>query len=773
MVKERVTMRFFERMGLPAPREAHARLYVNDQYVGLYAIVESVDKRFLRRNFREDDGYLYEYDWQEPYFFQYRGSDPLLYSPKPFRPETRVNNPDPRPIEAMIRTMDPDRGASDTDFTRAIAEFLDLKLFMAHVAIENFLAEWDGILGHFGLNNFYFYRFVGKNLSQFIVWDKDTTFGGFIPERRSRIEYSIWQNVQDNVLMRRSLAVPELRDTYLSTLVKSAETAGGPGGWLEQEITRQYNLIRTAAREDTFKQCPDAGLVLRSCSNEEFEAEVAFLLEFARQRSDFVLNAVAVEGFPAPSSRHAFTIPDRGGSSWMTAGGSGSTVVGYTRIQPDPESTAPSGLAIFGLRQNDVLVAETAVPASPPIQNGRIYAEVNGPVNTGLAIANPNSEPATISSYFTDANGRNFGQASITIPANGQIAKFLNEAPFNAGPSFSGTLTFSSPVSVSAIALRGLTNERSEFLITTLPVTELPATSSEAIIFPHFADGGGWKTQVVLVNPTDEVIAGTVQFFGQGSPTAAALPVTITVDGQTTSTFTYAIPPRSSRRFETSGSAGGVRVGSIRVTPSANNKSPAGLGIFSFKNAGITVTESGVPVLRAGSAFRLYSEYSGNFNQAQIGSIQTGVAIANPSATAVTVNFELTRLAGEPVGLTGTAVVPGLGQVVRFLNQISGFESLQAPFQGVLRITTSAPSGISVVGLRGRYNERKDFLITTTPPVSESGAVSTTELFFPHLAEAGGYSTQFIIFSGSPGMPASGVLRFFSQAGQPLNLLLR
>ena len=57
---------------------------------------------------------------------------------------------------------------------------------------------------------------------------------------------------------------------------------------------------------------------------------------------------------------------------------------------------------------------------------------------------------------------------------------------------------------------------------------------------------------------------------------------------------------------------------------------------------------------------------------------------------------------------------------------------------------TSAAS-ISVVGLRGRYNERSDFLITTTPPVSEAAAPSSSPLFFPHIAASGGFTAQFIL----------------------------
>ena len=98
-------------------------------------------------------------------------------------------------------------------------------------------------------------------------------------------------------------------------------------------------------------------------------------------------------------------------------------------------------------------------------------------------------------------------------------------------------------------------------------------------------------------------------------------------------------------------------------------------------------------------------------------------------------------------------------------------ESLLTPFQGVLRLTSAVP--ITVAGLRALYNERADLLITTTPPANESTPPPSTGLFFPHIADAGGYMTQFNLFSSRTGQPYSGTLRFFSQSGGPLDLVIR
>ena len=473
--------------------------------------------------------------------------------------------------------------------------------------------------------------------------------------------------------------------------------------------------------------------------------------------------------FPTSSTFSSlfYSLPDRGDLTFSTTGSPVSTVLGYARIQNSDAS--PAGVSIFSYRPNNVLVTEAAVPNSVPTNNGRIYAEVRGRVRTGLAIANPNGQSAQISFYFTDSSGQLFGYNEITIAANSVLGRFLDEAPFNSGSFGTGTFTFFSSLPVSAVALRGFTNERNEFMITTLPVSTVTAPTTQRLVFPQLADGGGWTTQFALVNPTEDAISGTIEFFGQGTLPGAAGPLELTINGQTTTSLSYTIPPRSSWVAATAGLATATRVGSARVTPAASNSAPSGIALFSFRRAGIVVTETGVAATVSGSAFRLFVEASGNFNGGESGSLQTGIAIANPDETTATVKLELTTATGADVAAS-SVTIPARGQVALFLNQFTGFSVVPTPFQGILRIT-SLSGGISVIGLRGRYNERRDFLLATTPAVNESVPIPSGETLFPYLAEGGGYTTQFILSSAAG--PSSGWVRFYTPAGQPLNLTLK
>ena len=115
-----------------------------------------------------------------------------------------------------------------------------------------------------------------------------------------------------------------------------------------------------------------------------------------------------------------FTLTDRGSESVITQGLASSSIkVGYARVT-DASGAAPSGLAIFGYRQNGVLISEAGVPASRLLTQGRIYSETNTSVRSGLAIANPNGEAAVVSFTFIDESGREVSSNSATIGANGQ-----------------------------------------------------------------------------------------------------------------------------------------------------------------------------------------------------------------------------------------------------------------------------------------------------------------------------------------------------------------
>jgi len=268
-VAESTSMAFFERMGQAAPRESFCRLYINNVYHGVYAIVESVDADFVARTIGEKNGYLFSYQYNSQFHGEYLGDDYQPYKEK-FEPQTHELEADTilySPIRDLFKEVN---GPDDAVWRDRVEQYLDLNRLVTYVAIETFLAENDGVLGASGMNNFYLYRPADSTKHRLFPWDKDNSFINPLFELMTRVD--------ENVMFRRLMTYPDLRGLYFQVLDACARSAAEES-WMETEITRAAALVADAVREDTLKQF----------SSEAFDEAVGLLQAFARTRSDFVL----------------------------------------------------------------------------------------------------------------------------------------------------------------------------------------------------------------------------------------------------------------------------------------------------------------------------------------------------------------------------------------------------------------------------------------------------------------------------------------------------
>jgi hypothetical protein len=254
MLRERLSFLVFEAMGITAPRNAFARLTVNGEYWGLFNLVEPVSKPFLEARLGEKSGTLFDYEWRFPYDFSWLGSQPSEYVPLPFQPQTNEDRADVATgLVAFVRAINEE---PDATFLAAMAGRLDVDRFLTHVAIENAIAEGDGIVGNQGLNNFYLYEYGAKNRFVFIPWDKDSTF-------RSGT-WPLYWNLETNVLTRRLVTDPAKRQVYADAVSRAADEFVNPR-WLTPQLEIAYQQIRQAALADARKPF----------TNAQFEAAVS------------------------------------------------------------------------------------------------------------------------------------------------------------------------------------------------------------------------------------------------------------------------------------------------------------------------------------------------------------------------------------------------------------------------------------------------------------------------------------------------------------------
>ncbi len=278
-IKETVAMRFFTRLGIPAPRETHTRLFVNGEYAGLYALVESVDKTMIGRIFGsigdnvQNDGYLFEYNYVlgSPWRFAYEGS---ALTPYQARFDIKTNESHAAssiwgPIEELVRMVN---DTPATTFEQTIGSRLDLTAFVRYIAAQNFISQNDAFNGYDGMNNFYFYRLENSSTHTFIAWDEDNAF--------LATDFGITTRLDENVLTRKTLELANFRSQYFGVLSEAASSAAG---WMRQEMQRQFDLIHEAMLADTRKPY----------TNEQYTAEHQRLLAFPDARITYVQCEIA------------------------------------------------------------------------------------------------------------------------------------------------------------------------------------------------------------------------------------------------------------------------------------------------------------------------------------------------------------------------------------------------------------------------------------------------------------------------------------------------
>ncbi|MFO0552808.1 MAG: CotH kinase family protein [Polyangiaceae bacterium] len=177
---ERLAYRLFRELGVPAPRIAHARVFVNGELYGLYQNVETVDRRFLDRWFGSKEGMLYEGTY---YCDLVPGNLPPTETDdgcltREFTPSA-CSTPDPAgdpltygPVTEFVNQI---QAIPDGQFYAQAPAFLNLDEFLDAWAVAALTGYWDGYW--YDLNNNYrVYHDPSTGLWSVISTGLDQTF---------------------------------------------------------------------------------------------------------------------------------------------------------------------------------------------------------------------------------------------------------------------------------------------------------------------------------------------------------------------------------------------------------------------------------------------------------------------------------------------------------------------------------------------------------------------------------------------------------------------
>ena len=172
---ERIGYWLFRAMGVEAPRSVHARLMINDDYSGLYALTEQIDGSFTDYHFDDQNGNVYKEVWPLT-------NDGTPTNEQSFIVALKTNEDDNPSVAIMNNFAEKLSNASNTELQNIISEYMDINKIVSFAVVDRAIRNDDGPfhwyceVGGCGNHNYYWYEEPNNQKINLIPWDLDNAF---------------------------------------------------------------------------------------------------------------------------------------------------------------------------------------------------------------------------------------------------------------------------------------------------------------------------------------------------------------------------------------------------------------------------------------------------------------------------------------------------------------------------------------------------------------------------------------------------------------------
>lgn len=163
-MREYISYQVLAAAGVEVPYSSYAKVTINDEYQGVYLLVESVDDSFLTEHFGDDSGILYKADEQS----SLESNDTNTYE------TLELKSGDDDNYEALNNLVSVINDPEST--TEDISSVLDIDSALAYIAFNTVFASYDSYNGE-KAHNYYLYQLDG--IFYVIPWDYNMSFNGY------------------------------------------------------------------------------------------------------------------------------------------------------------------------------------------------------------------------------------------------------------------------------------------------------------------------------------------------------------------------------------------------------------------------------------------------------------------------------------------------------------------------------------------------------------------------------------------------------------------
>ena len=223
--REALALALFRDAGIPAPRTALAEVTLTvagehqKAYLGLYTLVEPVDRAFLKDRFHTEGGLLLKPQGMRG--LDFLGDDWAKYR-DPYRPLTEPAPADAKRLIEFVRLV---QKGDDEQFRKEIFSYLDVDRFLRFMAVQALIANADGF---FTLSyNYFLFLDPSTNRFVFLPGDQELSFANFMMmgSAEQLMDMSLSRPYSEpNRLADRLLAIPAVRESHQKILKELATT---------------------------------------------------------------------------------------------------------------------------------------------------------------------------------------------------------------------------------------------------------------------------------------------------------------------------------------------------------------------------------------------------------------------------------------------------------------------------------------------------------------------------------------------------------------------
>jgi spore coat protein H len=264
--------------GIKSHRSNYAKLFINQEYRGVYVNVERIDESFVERNFPDSKCHLFKVDEGGPGAnLQFIGDNPVAYS-RTFEPETKSAKKSQQRLVDFIKMIN---ASPASEFAANLEKKMEVDDFLRTTAVLLLSGAFDQLTG-WNPHNYYLCYDETRDRWHYLPWDLDV---GFSPVAFEQIHVLVDWNAAwptagqiPNPLIDRIVADPELLNRYRDSARGILDKYFEPKR-LCAIIDAKYRLIRDDLQADPFPH--------RRVTNPEdqnYDTIVESMKEFVRNR---------------------------------------------------------------------------------------------------------------------------------------------------------------------------------------------------------------------------------------------------------------------------------------------------------------------------------------------------------------------------------------------------------------------------------------------------------------------------------------------------------